>query len=341
MNEKIFKSNYRAALAAVISERIGHNIATENVHTDETGWFYYIPKDSLKVNYPLILNHYRGPLFVVIPLQDMKRIEEEKISVLEYIDKAFWSYGYFWGGGALLSGVYWQLIEGGKPGINDKEKINRYLTILECRTHLRSSGYMPSEQRCGNCKVEHCPFSKFIEKNYDASWEKEIQEYDARVELYKSISRRIKEQFGLDTVSILPHNGDEHTMRLYAGMEPGTVEVRVAQSLLMDLLYHPAMYDVDMVADDLAIEAAIKWHYDNNGQMINDQYKLLQPAEGEPIEVGSLYEFWSLDQRFDWFTSKKAETDDFEIEYEEDDDVEDALESVWDKVVNFFKNLFS
>ncbi len=340
MEEKIYKSNYRAALAAVISERIGHMIATDNVYTDETGWFYYIPQNSLKPNYPLIMNHYRGPLFVVIPLQDMKAIEDEKFTVVEYVNRAFWSYGYFWGGGPLLSGVYWQLIEGGKAGINDKEKIERYLNILSCRTTFHSSGYMPSEKRCYDCKVESCPFSKFAEKNYDASWDKEVQEYDARVELYKSVSKRIREQFGLDAVSLMSHNGDEHNMKLYAGIEPGTVEVRLAQSLLIDMLYHPAMYDVDLVADSLAIEAAIKLDYDTNGQMINDHYKLLQPAEGEPIDVGALYEFWSLDQRFDWFVSKNQNLDDFEIDFEEEDDDEEDTDSVWDKIVNFFKKLF-
>ncbi len=340
MNEKLFKSNHKAALAATISDRIGHIIATENVHTDESGWFYYIPANSLKAKHPLIMNHYRGPLFVVIPLQDMKEIENEKITVPEYIDTAIWSYGYFWGGGALLSGVYWQILEGGKPGINDKAKIERYLTILACRTHKRSSGYMPTEQRCANCKVESCPFSKYIEKNYDADWKNEVQEYDARVELYKSISRRSKEQFGLDVVSILPHDGEEHVMKLYAGIEPGTVEVRVAQSLLADLLYHPAMYDVDIVADDLDIEAAIKWHYDNNGRMINDQYKALKPNDDVPVDVGALYEFWSLDQRFDWFATKQQEENDFEIECEEEED-DDTFESIWDKIMNFFKNLFA
>lgn len=345
MEKNLFKTNYRAVLAAVISERIGHNIATENIHTDETGWFYYIPQNSLKANYPLIMNHYRGPLFVVIPLQDMKSIEEEKVTVIEYVDKAFWSYGYFWGGGGLLSGVYWQLLEGGKPGINDKEKIDRYLTILSCRTSKRSSGYVPTEEHCTRCQVESCPFSKLVEKNYDASWAKEVQEYDARVELYKSVKRKLKEQFGLDVVSIMPHNGEENVMKLYAGMEPGTVEIRLAQSLLTDLLYHPAMYDVDMVADSLGIEAAIKWYYDNNGQMIHDQYKLLQPVEGEPIDVGALYEFWSLDRRFNWFDPEDQEADVFEdledVDDDEEGDNDDTFESVWEKIVNFFKNLFT
>ena len=58
-----------------VSEAIGCGIGVNHIHTDFEGWDYYIPAKSLQENHPLILNHYRGPLFMVIPYKDWERLK--------------------------------------------------------------------------------------------------------------------------------------------------------------------------------------------------------------------------------------------------------------------------
>ena len=98
-------------LSKQVSPLIGHNIGLDHIHTDEAGWYSYIPAKSLQANHPLVLNHYRGPLFMVIPFEDWEVLEKGTVSVQEYVESSIWSFGYYWGGGSILTGVYWQPLE--------------------------------------------------------------------------------------------------------------------------------------------------------------------------------------------------------------------------------------
>jgi len=252
-------------LSQIVSPLIGHTIGTEHIHTDINGWFYYIPEQSLQPKHPLILNHYRGPLFMVVPTEDWIAMENGDISAQEYVDTSYWNFGYFWGGGSLLGGVQWQPFEDG-TGIHETEKISRYLSILSCRTHLRLSGYMPSDQKCRACAVDRCPFSPLEEKKTGASWDNEPQEKDDRVEFYKAVKARVEKEFGFKVTACLNHSCD--TIAVSPQFGRGEVRIDLPENLLIDMQYNPGKYDVDEQANNMDIVAAIPWHKDKNGDIV-------------------------------------------------------------------------
>ncbi len=243
----------------IVSVLIGHHIYEEYIHTDEVGWYYYIPKLGLKKNHPLIMNHYRGHLFMVIPTADWQDLLNDKVSVGDYINNSQWSYGWYWGGGSLLHGSFWQPLE--KRGIHETLRIARYFEILGCRTHNRASGYTPDEERCKDCWVEHCPFSPFNKEDEKASWENEIQEKDARKELFKLVEERISQQFGFKAEACSPH-GEKEGIWLFPGSLKDTVTVYLPQDSLVDLLYEPEKYDLSKLVDEWTVSVCVPSHYD-------------------------------------------------------------------------------
>lgn len=296
----------KTLFAELVSNKIGHSIGADHIHTDEKGWDYYIPSKKLQKNHPVILRHYRGPLFVVLPFADWKALEQDAMDVKAYIDNSVWSFGYFWGGGSLLGGVHWQPLENGKTGINDTQKISRYLTILKCRTHEYSSGYMPTNEYCSKCSVNHCPFSAYAPKSEGASWDNEVIEQDDRILFYTAVKERIQNEFGFKATSCMSHQRGD-VICLYASYKADTVEVYLPEDLLIDMLYNPGKHDITRTANSLTFEAGIECHYDGDTYISSKQVAVPAGAGKE-----FFYDYWKSSPRFNywWFREESNEVAD-------------------------------
>ena len=169
---------------AELSELIGRHIGLDHVHPSTKGRYYYI--QAPKAGAPMLMHHYRGPFFIDIHPDDFEDLASGKVSAHDYITSANWQAGYYWGGGSMLNGGYYQPID----LVGRMDEVRRYLQILSCRGHYRACGYMPSEKECANCSVEKCPFSKFKEGNWDA----EMHEPDPRRDLFKAFCERFEQE---------------------------------------------------------------------------------------------------------------------------------------------------
>lgn len=218
--------------ATELSNIIGQPIGVDHIHAMSKGRFYYT--QAPEAGAPMLLNHYRGPFFVDIHPDDLEKIASGEVSAHEYIYSASWQVGYYWGGGNMVGGGYYQPFDiSGR-----KEEIRRYLKILSCRGRCNASGYKPTEELCTACHVESCPFSKYKE----GLWENEMEEYDPRVDLFKALCRRFENQFpgytfrGFlcsnveDSIIILSPNGH------YAEEEPFSFVVYASENVIRDLM---------------------------------------------------------------------------------------------------------
>lgn len=296
-------------LAAHVTHRFGGNNLTVRPNAvfadNEDGFFYYIPKGSLQEFHPLLLVHYSAmpgethPLWIVVSNKDWELLEQDKISVQEYIDNSTWNYGYFWGGGSMLGGSRWMPFE--EKGIHDTAKIGRYLTILQCRTARRSSGYLASEAQCSNCTVKNCPFSRFNNIN---SWDNEVPETDDRIDAFNAVAKMLSDRFGLKTVKC--HNtSHENVVEVYPGFDKNSVEVYLPTNLLVDMLYHPGKYDIDELVHSLKLTAGIPWHYDQNQQFVAAQH--IDVPESANIEF--LLDYWKDHLSQYWFAEEPSSSD--------------------------------
>lgn len=231
-------------LSNAVSPLIGHTIDKEHIYVDE-GWDFYIREHSLIKRHPLILDHYRGHLLMIIPVDDWKELENGTISVIEYVNSSHWYYGYYWGGDSLLYGVYWQPFE--EKGIHDTLRIASYLETLRCRTLRRSSGRTPTSGQCDECWLESCSFSRSPDKRRKAKDEDRL-ERDARKEIFSLIKERISTKTDFKATSCLAHENSDGIW-LLPNIEDNTVTVYLPEKLLVDLLYHPEEYDINGIVD--------------------------------------------------------------------------------------------
>lgn len=267
MIEKLDKALLQE-LSAKISDSIGYLLGADciyHIHEDGAGYYYYIR--GLKPGYPVLAMAYWGYLMLILPFEDFQRLGRGEIGVDDYIESSHFSYGYYWGGGGMIRGGYWQPLEEG-TGIHDTERISRYLHILACRTDKMSSGYGPTESQCQECQLDAtaCPFSPL---NQAGSWGNEVHEPDGRVRLFKAINERLKRELGMELSIRQLHTGGRNELRLYPGGEPYTIEAQVSGDLLNDLLYHPNQeYDWQQMAEDFEISIH---------QRSNPDYKIVLP----------------------------------------------------------------
>lgn len=313
MNCPIQSKPLAEELAQKLNERIGFDkkrypwIEANQIHTDEEGVFYYIPSNSLLWNHPLIMAHYRGYLFVVLPDHDSVELMTGAISVEKYIDTAIWNYGFFWGGGTMLGGAHWQPLEGGKAGITNAPWIRRYLTILMCRTHQRASGFEPDADFCSKCHVEMCPHSKH-EKSIGASWNREVSEQYDVITLAHILQRRIEEIYGLKMAGCYCHDFNQNSIILINSFKKDTVSVYIPESFLVDLRYHPGKYNLQQLAEGFNMEVGVTPRWDSeNGCNIPCKheliYNLCNPCRVNQISpIEAMYKFWEEnDPYFNWF----------------------------------------
>jgi len=172
--------------AAELTELTGQHIGLDHIYPSTEGRYYYI--QAPKSGAPMLLHHYRGPFFIDIHPDDFEDISSGKVSAHEYITSANWQVGYYWGGGSMVGGGYYQPLD----LVGRRDEVRRYLEILACRGYFRSSGYMPTADYCAKCAVEKCPFSPY--KGNQGNWENEIQEPDARVDFFKALRERFEKE---------------------------------------------------------------------------------------------------------------------------------------------------
>ena len=243
-------------LCEILKERTGCDFLPEYILTDDSKRCEnYIPTRALHRNYPVILMHYMGIRLVFIPYKDWHSLEKGEMPIDEYVNKAVWNYGYYWGFDTLhLGGIFWQPLEEGKAGINDKEKVKRYLTILRCRAYEQYRNNVPALVWCSECYLSKCPMSVIPRKKQGASWYKEPKENNARKEFCDAISQRIKKRFGLEVVSFTmskEFNAYPGTIYLFKSFREGTVKVFVSEAEIVDMMYHPEKYDVQKMVQKL------------------------------------------------------------------------------------------
>lgn len=174
--------------AKLVSNFVGETInPNDHIHVG-TGRYYYI--QPAVDGAPMLLRHYRGPLFIDMSKNDYNGIVSGTIDAEEYVKSANWMVGYYWGGGSMVGGGYYQPID----IVNHSKEAKRYIRILSCRTNAVSSGYRPTEDRCANCAIKNCPFSS-AECNR-GKWEDEfIREEDPRHEVFNLLSKKFESQF--------------------------------------------------------------------------------------------------------------------------------------------------
>lgn len=249
------------------SELITH-IGEDHIHTDFNGWYYYIPAKSLQECHPLIMKHYRGPFFVVIPHKDNDRLLAEEITVDEYVDSSYWSFGHFSGGGDMLRGVSWMPLEEG-PGIHDYKKINRYMKHISHR--IRTGAVYTAE-------------------DYDMG----LELVDNRVDFAVAVKKRIRNIWKFEANLFL--NQENDSILMFPGYEKNTVQVYLPEHTLIDMLYHPGKYDVEELAESLKLEIGNPCYYEGT-KFCPSTHKDI--TEETPLE--EIYEYWKQNKMFRWF----------------------------------------
>ena len=147
---------------------------------------YYYIQGALEMH-PMLLNHYRGGYFVEMNPKDLEKLKKGEISPSDYIRQANWLVGYFWGGGSMVGGGYYQPMN----ILDDREKVQKYLKTLDCRGTTGACHYMPSKERCKRCPLTECWFSDHKEGRR----EDDIPEPDPRHDLFKALRNRFEKEY--------------------------------------------------------------------------------------------------------------------------------------------------
>ena len=260
-------------LNLILEQRTGCKIGEQFITTDRCHCdTAYIPQESLKPGHPLILSHYMGVRLVFIPYQDWELLTKWKVSPEKYVDNSVWNYGYYWGKNAFQTGgVFWQPLENGKPGIKNREKIKKYLTMLMCRGYEVSSQEAPHLVWCSDCHLQKCPHSVVRRKKCELSADDEVVERNVHKELYDKLSAKLKGSFDLEVASYgisKEFNGIQHVVYVFKGYKPRTVKILTSESLFVDMMYNAGNYDMDAFLESCAVVACVNSYNQNAGQFI-------------------------------------------------------------------------
>lgn len=233
MKKNINKVNLNN-FASEISALSAQNISIDHIHPSTEGRYYYI--QAPKPGAPMLLHHYRGTFFIDIHPDDLADICSGKVTAHEYITSANWQVGYYWGGGSMVTGGYYQPLD----IIGRRNEVQRYLKILSCRGYCHSCGSMPTEKNCAACSVEKCPFSSFKK----GKWKAEMPEHDPRCDLFKALLERFeKENPGYTLRGFLCGGIPDGEIWLspngrYTEGEPLAFTVYVSESVIRALMMH-------------------------------------------------------------------------------------------------------
>lgn len=294
--------------ATELSELIGQNIGLDHIHPTTQGRYYYT--QSPLVGAPMLLHHYRGPFFIDIHPDDFENISSGKVSAHDYIASANWQVGYYWGGGSMVGGGYYQPID----IIGRKDEVRRYFRILSCRGNRRASGYMPTAVRCADCSVNNCALSKFKQ----GSWDKEMPEPDPRLDLFKALCERFEQDNpGYTLRGFLCGNIPDEEIWIrpngrYSEEEPLSFLVYASDSVIRALMMH------EIVPENWN-EYAKEFNFRIHKMFDSQSYEVTQTTLEKAFE--------GLDY------TKKAKT-------EPEDDIYEEKVPLLTRVANFFKKMF-
>ena len=210
----------------------------------------------------------------------------------------------------MVGGGYYQPLD----LVGRRDEVRRYLTILSCRGHLRSSGYMPTEDACNNCPVNNCPFSKFKQ----GSWDDEMAEHDPRYDLFKALCKRFEQENPGYTLSgffcgKIPEKEVWISANLhFCEEDPFSLTASVSNSVIQSLLTHET---VPENWDEYARGFNFRIH-----QMFDSQTYEVTPEALEKAFEGKDY-------------AKKAET-------QPEDDISEEKVPLPTRLLHFFRDLF-
>ncbi len=281
------------SLNAMVELHTGCKIGEQYITTDRFEFSSnYIPVGSLQPGKPVIISHYVGIRMIFIPHTDWDALNQRAITVEDYVNNSVWNYGYYWGINALhYGGVYWQPLENGKTGINDREKVRRYLTILRCRAHEKYRNESPMMIWCSDCYLEKCPMSVIHRKKLDASWEDEVKERNVRHELYEAVAYMLKERFDLEVCGFgvsKQFDNYPNNVYLHAGFSKGTVKLFISQAMFIDMMYRPEKYDVEKMLKNGKLLAYV----DRYEKVIKDFVVTRTMTITAKTNISDLNEFW-------------------------------------------------
>ncbi len=228
--------------AQEISKITGQKITEEHIIPTTEGHSSYIAPPS--ENSPYLLNSPYSYFVVELHPSDFDSIQNGKISPHEYIITANWLVGYFWGGGNMLKGAFYQPME----LLKNQIKIRKYLQILYCRGLFFASRYKPSKETCMNCMIEDCNFSLFKDGSCV------IEEYDPRLDFFRILSKRFKSDYPGYTLlyfyanSKVPSTSIILLPRGRYSKDTLGLAVYVSEETINDLLTRKVIPDFDYVA---------------------------------------------------------------------------------------------
>lgn len=260
-----------------ISQKIGFPLKPEMIFSDEKDWDFYISKNSLQVNSPLLLMNYMGELMAILPERDYHALENKEKWPYEYIPKVKWFYGQYLDNMHSSMDVFWQPLENGF-GIRDTKKISRYLQMLKCRIDFYRTTQMPSDETCQSCEIQNCPFSKLDTKRVNSDWNKEVQERDYRVELFDAVRDRIESELGLEVIKYTHHSGNRVLLFMPSEIcetTRGSVELQMPIRTLNFLMYNPVYRNWQQYAKSYLFELQVE----GNTKRVTVGNELKNPAE--------------------------------------------------------------
>lgn len=280
MNENNMNTNNICNFANQLSAICGENIGLDHIH-EGTGRYYYIQPAAKGA--PMLLRHYRGPLFVDIHPDDMKKLKSGEVDAMEYIRSANWQVGYYWGGGSMMGGGYYQPID----IVNRTADLQRYLRILSCRTNRTSSGYMPDEARCSNCQVNNCPFSPYKV----GSWENEaIKENDPRTAVFRALTKKFETLYPGYTIRGWLSSFEDGSMpnnqawvranSRWADKDPYSFTIWIDAKTVRELLMHIIeVEDADQFVQGFTFHHT-EWDEEDNSEVTLEHIKKLYSKKG-------------------------------------------------------------
>lgn len=231
-------------LAEIITQKSGISIDPINIFKANRH-FHYLPETD--PGRPLLLYYcyYNGSgMGVEMHSDDWYKLDSGIITPEEYVESSLWLYGYLWEGGPMITGGYIQPLED-IPGIHDKEKISRYMSIIICRGDYVSMGYHPSQEICLECSVKDCPYS-VLKKKHLPMYVNILEAFDNRLAIYNAINNYLRNNYGYELNGLCASTdlGPDELM-LYRNIGERTFELYLGDSLIKKLLYTPFIAGYD------------------------------------------------------------------------------------------------
>lgn len=95
-----------------MSDRIGHKVLPENVHSGEFGWKGYIPSGGILTELLVLLCDEQGKIHVLISALTYNHMTEGQITVDTFVNESFWYYGYYHGGSDIFNVIFLETLRG-------------------------------------------------------------------------------------------------------------------------------------------------------------------------------------------------------------------------------------